>query len=415
MLTLTLRSTIFFLLLLTTAVHSQNPLLGEYAVKFENPSTVTIVGEDGLIMRTTNNGVNWVEQTTNITNVLYGTSIKDGISLAAGENGVILRSVDFGSTWDIILPGTLNNFNDIDLFGSSAVVCGDSGTIYFSVDGGVNWVTSSYTSTKKLNDVEFISSSVGFIAGELAEVLKTTDGGMTWEPLNTSFTNRNFNAIEVIDENNICVVGDLGTIYLSNDGGNTWYGPNGLMYESDIKDVVFFDMNTGVVTGTNGLILRTEDGGYSWQPAVTAPGSENYDFQSVSFYDANIGISVGNEGREIYTVDGGQSWSDQAPNLLAGFTGSKHSLVDLKQNYPNPFNPSTVISYELPFSANVSVKVYDIAGKEVASLFNGYQTKGNHTVQFNASNLSSGVYFYRLNVVNGSSSITKVNKMILTK
>ncbi len=185
--------------------------------------------------------------------------------------------------------------------------------------------------------------------------------------------------------------------------------------ESDIKDVVFFDINTGVVTGTNGLILRTEDGGYSWQPAVTAPGSENYDFQSVSFYDANIGISVGNEGREIYTVDGGQSWSDQAPNLLAGFTGSKSRLVSLKQNYPNPFNPSTVINYELPFSANVSVKVYDIAGKEVASLFNGFQTEGNHTVQFNASNLSSGVYFYRLNVVNGSTSITKVNKMILTK
>ena len=113
MLTLTSKFTILFLLLLSTAVFSQNPLLNEYAVKFENPSTVSIVGEDGLIMRTTNNGVNWVEQTTNITNVLYGAAIKEGISLAAGENGVVLRSVDFGNTWDIILPGTLNHFYDI--------------------------------------------------------------------------------------------------------------------------------------------------------------------------------------------------------------------------------------------------------------------------------------------------------------
>ncbi len=416
MLTLTLRSTIFFLLLLSTAVFSQNPLLNEYAVKFENPSTISIVGEDGLIMRTTNNGVNWVEQTTNITNVLYGAVMKDGISLAAGENGVVLRSVDFGTTWDIILPGTLNNFNDIDMFGINAVVCGDNGTIYYSEDGGANWEVSSYTSTKKLNDIKFISSEVGFIAGEYAEVLKTIDGGRTWDRLNTSFTNQNFNAIEAVNETNLCVVGDAGSIFLSNDGGNSWFGPNGLLYESDIKDVVFFDANNGIATGTNGLILRTNDGGDTWQPAVTTPGTENYDFQSVSFYDASIGISVGNEGKEIYTTDGGANWTESAPvGLFAGFTGRKSGFVNLKQNYPNPFNPSTVINYELPYSANVSVKVYDIAGREIATLFTGYQSEGNHSVQFNASDLSSGVYFYRLNVVNGQSSITKVNKMILTK
>jgi hypothetical protein len=210
------------------------------------------------------------------------------------------------------------------------------------------------------------------------------------------------------------VVGDGGTIFLSNDGGETWYGPNGLMYESDFKDVVFFNANTGVLTGTNGIILRTEDAGYSWQAATTEPGLENYDFHAVSFYDAFIGISTGNEGKEIYTTDGGENWTELAPASLL-FNSAKHRMVSLTQNYPNPFNPSTVINYELPFSANVSVKVYDITGKEVASLFNGYQNEGNHSVRFDAGDLSSGVYFYRLNVVNGSSSITKVNKMILTK
>lgn len=415
MLKSTLTTAIFTIMLAVTTLFSQQTDLNQHAVKFENPSTISIVGENGLVMRTTNNGMDWTEQNTNVTNVLFGASIKDGISLAVGENGVIIRSVDFGNTWDVILPGTVNRLNDVDLYGTNAVVCGDNGTIFYSGNGGQNWSTSSYTTTKRLNDVKFISSNTGFIAGELAEVLKTTDGGMTWVQLNTGFANQNLNAIEAIDENNICVVGDAGTIFMSNDGGNTWFGANGLMYENNINDVVFFNANTGVATGDNGLILRTEDGGYSWQPSEIAPGSETYDFQAVSFYDANIGISVGNEGKELYTVDGGITWTIDAPNLIATFTGSKQRGVSLMQNYPNPFNPSTVINYELPYSANVTVKVYDISGKEVASLFNGFQAEGNHSVQFNASNLSSGVYFYRLNVVNGTNSITKVNKMILTK
>lgn len=415
MLKSTLTTAILTIMLAVTTLFSQLETLNQYAVKFENPTTISIVGEDGLVMRTTNNGINWTQQNTNLTNVLFGASIKDGISLAVGDNGVIIRSDDFGNTWDIILPGTYNRLNDVELYGTNAVVCGDSGAIYYSINGGQNWTASSYSTSKKLNDVKFISSTIGFIAGELAEVLKTTDGGMTWVQLNTSFANQNFNAIEAIDENNICVVGDAGTIFLSNDGGNTWFGPNGLMYENNIYDVVFFNETTGVATGENGLILRTEDGGYSWQPSEIAPGAETFDFHAVSFYDANIGISVGNEGKEIYTVDGGITWTDQAPNLIAIFTGSKQKRISLMQNYPNPFNPSTVINYELPYNANVSVKVYDIAGKEVASLFTGYQTEGTHSVQFNASNLSSGVYFYRLNVVNGSNSVTKVNKMILTK
>ena len=415
MLKSTLTTAIFIIMLAVTTLFSQQIDLNQYSVKFENPTTISIVGENGLVMRTTNNGMDWTEQNTNVTNVLFGASVKDGISLAVGDIGVIIRSVDFGNTWDVILPGTINRLNDVDLYGTNAVVCGDSGTIFYSVNGGQNWTASSYTTTNRLNDIKFISSTIGFIAGGLGEVIKTTDGGITWVQLNTSFANQNFNAIEAIDENNICVVGDAGTIFMSNDGGDTWFGPNGLMYENNINDVVFFNETTGVATGENGLILRTEDGGYSWQPSEIAPGSESYDFQAVSFYDANIGISVGNEGKELYTVDGGITWTNEAPNLIAIFTGSKQKGISLMQNYPNPFNPSTVINYELPYSANVSVRVYDITGKEVASLFNGYQTAGTHSVQFNASNLSSGVYFYRLNVGNGSNSITKVNKMILTK
>lgn len=83
----------------------------------------------------------------------------------------------------------------------------------------------------------------------------------------------------------------------------------------------------------------------------------------------------------------------------------------LDQNYPNPFNPSTKISFSLPHSANVSLKVFDMLGREIATLVNGYTNAGSHEVTFNASNLSSGIYFYKL----VSGNFTEIKKMMLVK
>lgn len=83
----------------------------------------------------------------------------------------------------------------------------------------------------------------------------------------------------------------------------------------------------------------------------------------------------------------------------------------LEQNYPNPFNPSTLISYSIAADGNVSVKVYDITGKEVAVIINGFKPAGNYSAEFNASSLPSGVYLYKIK----AEGFEQTKKMLLVK
>ena len=83
----------------------------------------------------------------------------------------------------------------------------------------------------------------------------------------------------------------------------------------------------------------------------------------------------------------------------------------LSQNYPNPFNPSTTINYEIPKSSLVTLKVYDVLGREVATLVNEEKQAGRYNVTFNASKYSSGVYFYRIT----AGDFSQIKKMVLLK
>jgi hypothetical protein len=83
----------------------------------------------------------------------------------------------------------------------------------------------------------------------------------------------------------------------------------------------------------------------------------------------------------------------------------------LSQNYPNPFNPSTKISFSIPVDGNVVLSIFDIAGREVVTLVNEFKSSGNYSEEFNAHNLSSGIYFYKIT----SGNFTEVRKMTLLK
>ncbi len=134
----------------------------------------------------------------------------------------------------------------------------------------------------------------------------------------------------------------------------------------------------------------------------------------VSYLDNEAGFGENhtlnlNLGGGSMTQD--NQFGDQVTGIVQEKTGSRPTSYALSQNYPNPFNPTTKITYEIPKAGLVTLKIYNVLGQEVATLIDGFQNSGKYTASFNALNLSSGVYFYRIKA--GNFSLTK--KMLLLK
>ena len=98
-------------------------------------------------------------------------------------------------------------------------------------------------------------------------------------------------------------------------------------------------------------------------------------------------------------------------NLISEINVGTPNSFSLKQNYPNPFNPTTKIDFDIAVDGNVKLTVYNSSGKEVGTLVNDFRTAGYHTVTFDARNISSGIYYYKLE----SNGVSKVMKMTLLK
>jgi len=130
----------------------------------------------------------------------------------------------------------------------------------------------------------------------------------------------------------------------------------------------------------------------------------------IIYLSANSG-SIG----EAYQSFEGFSVRCVNDNTFTGVEESKENEINvnylLSQNYPNPFNPTTTINYSVPKSGFIKIKVYDLLGREVAQLVNEYKPAGNFSVQFNASKLVSGIYFYRME----SGSFSQTKKLLLLK
>ena len=197
------------------------------------------------------------------------------------------------------------------------------------------------------------------------------------------------------------MVAEGGSIFKTSDGGNFWISQiSGTT--SGLFSVACPNLNYGTVVGTIGKILNTTDGGLNWIPQISNTTKPLY---SVSFSDSLNGIAVGEEGIILRTINGGVTSNENAKNNFVV------KEFNLEQNYPNPFNPSTKIRYSIPEYSFVTLKVFNLLGEEIETLVNAEQSVGIYEATFDASNLSSGIYFYTLKTDNAS--FTK--KMILVR
>ena len=355
-------------------------------------------GFDSTILYTDNGGNNW--DTLSIPN----SSLDGGIEMINDNTGWILdascrvyKTVDGGDNWTHIgTSDTTKAGMYIDFVNENTGWIIQSGYLAKTTNSGVNWVEQTPTG---LSRISMVTPAIGY-ACSTDGVIKTTNGGENWTTVG-SFGPILFD-IFMLNANTGWVCGINSTVRRTTTGGATWDSlslPFPGMYPNKIN---FFDESNGMMTSLGGAILITHDGGNTWEYSFSE-GSTMYGLQMTSPTKAYISEFFG--GAII-----------KYEELLTGNTYSGNEVpadYSLGQNYPNPFNPSTTIKFSLPKASTISLKVYDMAGREVASLFNNKELNaGTFEQRFNGSNLASGVYFYTL-VADGQLIASK--KMMLVK
>ncbi len=264
---------------------------------------------------------------------------------------------------------------------------------------GEVWDFQFLPASDDVKSVSFADLSIGtLVCG--SNIFRTVDGGATWQ---LQFTSTSYlNGVSMSDANTATAVGYWGTILRTTDGGTTWV-PQQTGTTTTLTSVCFADANHGTAVGWSGTILGTADGGATW---TRQESGTNKDLKSVCFTDVNHGAVVGDEGTILQTTTGGYPTA-----VKSAREEPVPTKVALFQNYPNPFNPITTIRYSLPRRGHVRLTVFNTLGQKVAVLVNGDNDTGPHEVHFNASNLASGVYFYRLQ----ANGCLEVRKLVLQR
>ncbi len=277
--------------------------------------------------------------------------------------------------------------------------------------------------------------------GTSGGIASSASGGGIWNyQLPVGLPVSSIYAIVADSSDNLYAATAYAGVFESTDRGNFWtqtgYSSPLLFYT--VKSLAMDatgDLFAG--TDTSGAFMMAE-GGRDWTHIPSITGK-----QVTSFLLGNAYFAGTTDRGVFVSTDRGANWVssnigladtsvsalafDQNGNLYAGTAGGlfrSSGVIDgvhasdvmpasffLRQNYPNPFNPTTVVSYELPTAAFVELKVYDVLGRDVATLVDGVQRSGSHQVVFDGSKLPSGVYFCRLASLNQS----RVMKMVLVK
>ena len=445
-----------------------------YDIQFVDDNYGWAVGDNGTIIKTTNVGVSWFQQMGDSTFSLGAVHfINENIGWVIGSSGTILKTTNGGISWINQLAPADYPFKDVHFidestgFIAAAYYWGEGcdGLILKTTNGGETWSeqpVQDSTEWNAWNSISFSDNQNGILVGTRCEtmsgwgdIFRTTDGGTSWVlAFENEFYSFFFTSTASSDSNYFWVSGfDFyrgNVILFSSDNGLNWASQidSGLYYNS-LNDICFINSTTGWAVGDNGFILHTTNSGV---PIVLTSFTATSNSNEV-ILNWSTATETNNRGFEIlrFTQNDNSGW--QTIGFVPGFgtttkpksyryTDSKVSTekytyrlkqidfdgsyeysmevevevsvplkFSLEQNYPNPFNPNTQISYQLPVNCGVKLKVLDILGSEVAVLVNEYKIVGKYDVEFNASSLSSGVYFYQLKAGN----YIDTKKMMLIK
>ncbi|MFZ0455236.1 MAG: T9SS type A sorting domain-containing protein [Ignavibacteriaceae bacterium] len=410
--------------------------------QLNSDTSAIFVGTESGVFRSTNAGFTWdvVNQGLSACIVTALGVSKTSVFAGTGGNG-IFRSSDQGFTWIPVNNGLDSAFiesiqtyggltvNSIASFGNT-LLAGTLAGIFRSADKGATWndVNNDWTRQQIWSFTK--SDSAIFAGGSVFLVFRSTDDGITWNHGDTSFSSGSVMALTSENGKLFAAAMEGGAYrsidnginwskiyspsqfdypyalayvspYLllgagtqgllrSNDDGNTWTGgSNGLPADCDIYDFVVTGSN--VFAGTNGGVFLSTDFGLHWS--------------NVTSKELNSGIrSLAIVGSDLVAGTGGAGviWKRPLSEMIAFSNVSERIPAfnfELEQNYPNPFNPTTTIKYSIIKESFVTIKVYDILGKEITTLVNEKKPLGKYSVNFNASNLPSGVYLYRMKAI----------------
>ncbi|HZW40471.1 MAG TPA: YCF48-related protein [Ignavibacteriaceae bacterium] len=393
------------------------------AIEYINSNTAIAVGSQGTIVKTMDGGLTWSPQNIGSNYNLVAISFSNsnyGIVIGNQEynqNSKILRTSDGGTTWiSSVYEGQSAGYLKAISFADqkNAMIVAPN-IILKSSNSGINWieVNPSIGSNWQWQDVSLVDDNYAFIAGALGKIIATTNGGIDWIVQRTAGLEWNLSAATVLNgiyatkQNNVTVVGNKGTILKFKDMLNLPVELSSFT-ASQSKNSVILNWQTATETNNKGFEVQRKSSSNEFISLAFVKGNGTITSpQSYSYSDNNISPVEYTYRLKQIDFDGTFEYSKEI-EVKVNEIPKKFSL---EQNYPNPFNPSTTIKFSVPEEQLVEVKIFDVLGNEVAKVVKENFSPGSYEREWDASKLSSGVYYLRMKA--GDFSETK--KMVLMK
>ncbi|MBK7865849.1 MAG: choice-of-anchor A family protein [Ignavibacteriales bacterium] len=367
----------------------------------------------GYIYKRIGNSPDWIHVNQNIySGAIWALRMHSNGNLYAATVTGVYVGTNNGTAWAL---GSLQykDVRTIKMDASGNLYAGTWGFgVYRSLDNGITWtqVNSGIGNNLIITGISVNSNNSLFVGTFGGGVFKSVDQGNNWVPVNMGY---NFIWAIASDSDGDVFAGTYGDgLYRSTDNGSTWFKttfPGTYVYEMRIdgNDNIF-------ATSYSGGVFVSTDKGNTW----ASIGLGGFGLSSLLIVPNGSTPDAGGEG----VIYGGTANGNiyMAVSSVMNIKSGKNTIpteFSLDQNYPNPFNPSTVIRYSIPFDADVNITVYNTVGQEVTVLAKESVVAGIYSTSFDASNLPSGVYLYRMTAVSsdGKQKFTSTKKMILVK